>query len=80
MSLTSKDTDELNLWSEKPFWCQPWSIILTGILVIIISLIWPAIKWITLLLSIIIVLWWILFLWLAPNLYRAQIGNIDQDN
>ena len=62
----------LDFWGEKPFWCQPWSIILTGVSIIVISLLWPGIIWISALLTILIVLWWMLFLVIAPSLYRDQ--------
>ena len=77
MNKLSEDQIEINFWEEKPSWCQPWSIILTGLLVIILSIFWPSRTWLTLLLTIIIGLWWTLFLWLAPNLYRKEFENID---
>ena len=30
---TSDAPREGDLWSQKPWWCQPWSILLTGVLV-----------------------------------------------
>ena len=57
-----------NLWDYKPWWCQPWSIILTGIVIIAGS--WWLINnlFITILLSIIILVWWFYFLFLYPKL------------
>ena len=59
-------------WDLKPFWCQPWSIITFGSLVIIFS--WILFKQIliTLALVFIILLWWIVFLILAPNSYKLN--------
>ncbi len=59
-----------NFWDSKPYWCQPWSIIIFGVLV-------PVFSWelfnnliITSIITFIIFLWWIVFLILAPNLYQ----------
>ena len=61
---------EKKFWDLKPYWCQPWSIIGFGALVLIFSWIF----WENLIISIIVgffvVIWWILFLILAPNLYQ----------
>tara|TARA_Y100001968_G_C19333140_1_gene705369 strand:+ start:115 stop:333 length:219 start_codon:yes stop_codon:yes gene_type:complete len=59
-------------WDLKPFWCQPWSIITFGSLVIIFS--WILFKQIliTLALVFIILLWWIVFLILAPRTYQIN--------
>ncbi len=67
-----------DFWDEKPFWCQPWSILLTGIIVILISLWWPNRIWITSILSILILLWWILFLLIAPIAY-SNLNKTSKD-
>ena len=56
-------------WQEKPLWCQPWSIIIAGILIIGISYFWLHNYLITGLLSFLISIWWILFLFIAPKSY-----------
>ncbi|HBL12177.1 MAG TPA: hypothetical protein DD379_12350, partial [Cyanobacteria bacterium UBA11162] len=58
----------LNPWNYKPWWCQPWSIVLTGGAIITAS--WTVTKtiWITVGISIPILVWWIYFLWLWPRL------------
>tara|TARA_B100001029_G_C14945197_1_gene385517 strand:+ start:640 stop:858 length:219 start_codon:yes stop_codon:yes gene_type:complete len=63
-----------SFWDLKPFWCQPWSIISFGILVIIIS--WFVFNniIITSIACFLIITWWILFLVLAPNIYQ-EIPN-----
>ena len=57
-----------NFWDLKPNWCQPWSIISFGILVITFS--WNLLHnlIISLVLGFFITLWWILFLVIVPNL------------
>tara|TARA_B100000965_G_scaffold376844_1_gene370452 strand:+ start:1103 stop:1327 length:225 start_codon:yes stop_codon:yes gene_type:complete len=63
-------------WDSKPYWCQPWSIISFGILVLIFS--WEILNnlIITSVLGFFIIVWWILFLILAPNLY--EVTNDDE--
>ncbi|BAZ48027.1 hypothetical protein NIES4103_06320 [Nostoc sp. NIES-4103] len=58
----------LNPWAYKPWWCQPWSILLTG--VTLISGSWLLFKniWITILISIPILTWMGFFLLFWPQL------------
>ena len=58
-------------WDLKPYWCQPWSIISFGILVLSFSWILFNNLIISLIIGFIIIIWWILFLILAPNLYQG---------
>ena len=60
-----------SFWDAKPYWCQPWSIISFGILVLISS--WKIFDniVITSILGFFIFVWWIVFLILAPNTYQA---------
>lgn len=60
-----------SLWRLKPWWCQPWSILLTGCAV-------PAASWlllhrwlITVPLAGLVLLWWWLFLVVVPRSYAA---------
>ena len=59
-----------SFWDLKPFWCQPWSIIVFGILVLTLS--WKIFNniLITSILSFFIIIWWIVFLIIAPNSYQ----------
>ncbi|MDJ0902058.1 MAG: hypothetical protein QNJ55_24975 [Xenococcus sp. MO_188.B8] len=72
------ESNEFNLWNYKPWWCQPWSIILTGI--IIISGSWFIVKiiWLTILVTIPIVLWWFYFLIVYPKLAKEAYRNYRQ--
>ena len=58
-----------NYWNLKPYWCQPWSIITFGILVLIFS--WTFLKnfIITTIVGFFIIAWWALFLIIVPRLY-----------
>jgi len=64
-----------NVWDTKPVWCQPWTIVLTG--VIGISLSWLVIKS-TVVTGIVVVLvaaWWYLFLYTYPLAYTEMIAE-----
>ncbi|MEB3190520.1 MAG: DUF6737 family protein [Snowella sp.] len=65
-----------NPWQYKPWWCQPWTIILTGMGAIAVSWLLFQRLWLTLPLSFVIVIWWLYFLILWPRLlqqlYREQ--------
>ncbi|MFM7264299.1 MAG: DUF6737 family protein [Cyanobium sp.] len=60
-----------SLWSQKPWWCQPWSIVLTGVALVAGSLLWPGRWWLTLPLALAVLLWWWVFLVQVPAAYRA---------
>ncbi len=62
-----------SLWSHKPWWCQPWSILLTGVVVPVGSWLLLGRWWITAPLAGAVLLWWGLFLVLAPAAYRAGV-------
>ena len=70
-----------NFWDEKPWWCQPWSILLTGVAFVAVSWWWPNLLWFTVLIAIGVIGWWGLFLVLAPGIYRQQIQQqlLEQD-
>jgi len=59
-------------WSLKPWWCQPWSIVLTGVVITLGS--WQFLHrlWITLPITLAILAWWMLFLVLVPAAYKKQ--------
>ena len=61
-----------SFWDSKPYWCQPWSIISFGVLVLIFS--WKLFNNIlfTSIIGIFVFVWWILFLILAPNSYQVM--------
>jgi len=63
---------ELTLWALKPWWCQPWSIVLTGIAAIAGSWFLLGRLWITIPGAALVLLWWWLFLVLVPATYRAE--------
>jgi hypothetical protein len=61
-----------NLWEHKPWWCQPWTIILTGIIIIVGSWLLFQTIWLTVPVAILIVLWWTYFLVIVPRILANQ--------
>ena len=61
-----------SFWDSKPYWCQPWSIISFGVLVLIFSFKLLNNTIITSILGFFILVWWIVFLILAPNSYQVN--------
>jgi hypothetical protein len=65
-------TVSADLWQSKPWWCQPWTIILTGVLIVSVS--WLALHslWITIPIGVLIGVWWLYFLALVPRMVRQM--------
>jgi hypothetical protein len=65
----------LSFWAQKPWWCQPWSILLTGTLAILADgLAYQRLAvplWLTLPVLLLVLGWWFLFLVLVPSAYQA---------
>ena len=61
-----------SIWSLKPWWCQPWSILLTGVAVPVASWLLLQRLWITVPLALAVMIWWWLFLVLVPAAWRAE--------
>ena len=55
-------------WNYKPWWCQPWSILLTGVTLISGSWLLFNTIWLTILVSIPVVTWMVFFLLIWPRL------------
>ncbi len=68
-----------NPWNDKPWWCQPWSILLTGTSLIGGSWLGFHRLWLTGLISLPILVWMVFFLLLWPSLMRqAKADMISQ--
>ncbi len=67
------------VWKYKPWWCQPWSIILTGLTIITFSWLVLHNLIITILATIAITAWWVYFLIIYPKL-MAQVINDEINN
>ncbi|MCP9833284.1 MULTISPECIES: DUF6737 family protein [unclassified Cyanobium] len=65
-----------SVWELKPWWCQPWSILLTGLAIVGASWLVLQLWWITAGVSLVIGAWWLLFLVLMPAAWkRSQAGG-----
>jgi len=62
-----------SIWSHKPWWCQPWSILFTGCLAVAGS--WWLLQrwWISAPVALAVLLWWWLFLVVVPAAYKAEL-------
>ncbi|MDJ0713580.1 MAG: hypothetical protein QNJ54_05105 [Prochloraceae cyanobacterium] len=69
--------ESLNPWNYKPWWCQPWSIILVGIILPTGTWILTKIVWVTVVLSLAILAWWTYFLILWPRLIKNSTSLAD---
>jgi hypothetical protein len=66
-----------NVWNYKPWWCQPWSIILTGITLIGMSwLVWHTL-WLSIVVAAPIIVWWVYFLLLYPRITQKIMNKYD---
>ncbi|MEP0915680.1 hypothetical protein NC981_02545 [Leptolyngbya sp. DQ-M1] len=65
-----------NVWDYKPWWCQPWSILLTG--VGLISGSWLLLRsiWVTALVAIPVLTWMVFFLLIYP---KAVAKSLEQE-
>lgn len=62
----------MNPWTSKPWWCQPWSILLTGITLIAGS--WLLFKtiWLTVLIALPVLTWMGFFLLIWPQMLKQS--------
>jgi len=73
MAVDQQESDQLpRFWDHKPFWCQPWTIVLSGIGAVAGSWGLLARWWITAPLALLVLAWWWLFLILVPEAYQRQ--------
>ena len=72
----SVQAEKFNPWNYKPWWCQPWSILLTGITIISSSWLIFRTIWLTVIISIPILTWMGFFLIVWPKLMaESKISN-----
>lgn len=63
-----------SFWAHKPYWCQPWSILLTGTLFVLgARQLFHGNNIVTALAAVPILVWWYLFLVLVPANYRSFV-------
>ncbi|NJR40418.1 MAG: hypothetical protein HC781_18300 [Leptolyngbyaceae cyanobacterium CSU_1_4] len=71
-----------SVWHYKPWWCQPWSILLTGTTLISGSWVLLHTLWITLLVAVPILTWMIFFVGVYPRLFlqmQENSGNSENE-
>jgi hypothetical protein len=76
--MKNQNTDKFNVWNYKPWWCQPWSIILTGITIISGSWLLFHTLWLSIIVALPITAWWVYFLVLYPRMvgeYHSEINS-----
>ncbi len=80
MNRISKFFELGQFWNEKPFWCQPWSILVTGIILIYLFFsIVSNLIFRSLLISTVIT-WWFLFLIIIPKAYNEILEKKDDSD
>ncbi|MBW4515528.1 MAG: hypothetical protein KME11_09910 [Timaviella obliquedivisa GSE-PSE-MK23-08B] len=71
-----------SVWHYKPWWCQPWSILLTGTTLISGSWVLLHTLWVTLLMAVPILTWMIFFVGVYPRLFlqmQDKSGNLEDE-
>ncbi|GAB2220689.1 hypothetical protein Droror1_Dr00008356 [Drosera rotundifolia] len=64
-----------SVWDTKPSWCQPWTITLTGVLVVAFSWILMHSVVLTSIALSLICAWWYIFLYSYPKAYSEMIAE-----
>ncbi|XP_008809865.2 uncharacterized protein LOC103721442 [Phoenix dactylifera] len=64
-----------SVWDTKPSWCQPWTILLTGVMVVACSWIFLHSLIITAGVLSLICTWWYIFLYSYPKAYSDMIAE-----
>ncbi|NJL62721.1 MAG: hypothetical protein HC903_13925 [Methylacidiphilales bacterium] len=66
------ENKSINVWNYKPWWCQPWSILLTTIIIISASWLIFKIIWLTIIVAIPMLTWMIFFIFIYPKLIAGN--------
>jgi hypothetical protein len=69
------NTPPPSIWQHKPWWCQPWSILLTGITIISGSWLVFQRLWITALVAIPILAWMGFFILVYPKAMQSAASD-----
>jgi hypothetical protein len=69
--------EPINPWNYKPWWCQPWSILLTGTGLIAGSWWLGQRLWLTVLVAVPVLIWMGFFLLLWPGLVRKAWAELE---
>ncbi|MGL5080587.1 MAG: DUF6737 family protein [Microcoleaceae cyanobacterium] len=69
------EAQSFNPWNSKPWWCQPWSIILTGTTLILTSYFLFHRPWIVLIVALPILAWMGFFLIIWPEMMKQLMAG-----
>ncbi|NJL38990.1 MAG: hypothetical protein HC840_17175 [Leptolyngbyaceae cyanobacterium RM2_2_4] len=72
------DPKSLNVWDYKPWWCQPWSIVLTAVTLIGGSWLLLRLWWLTVLVAIPVLTWMVFFVLIYPKLITQSGVLLDE--
>ncbi|XP_020574745.1 uncharacterized protein LOC110020830 [Phalaenopsis equestris] len=64
-----------SVWDTKPYWCQPWTIVLTGAIVTLSSWLWLHSVVISIGILCLVSAWWYIFLYAYPKAYSNMIAE-----
>jgi hypothetical protein len=71
-------SQSISVWHYKPWWCQPWSIALTGVGIISGSWFLFQTIWITLLIAMPTLTWMLFFLVVYPrSVNRVEVNQVQ---
>ena len=73
--LREAGSGEVSMWSSKPPWCQPWTIVLTGASIVAAPTAVLHLKWLSALVALPIFAWWYVFLVIAPKQYSDYVES-----
>lgn len=73
--LREAGSGEVSMWSSKPPWCQPWTIVLTGASIVAAPTAVLHLKWLSALVALPIFAWWYVFLIIAPKQYSDYVES-----
>lgn len=68
----------LNVWHYKPWWCQPWSIVLTSAALIGGSWELSHRVWLALGVAVPVLTWMVYFVLIYPRMMRQMLSEADQ--
>lgn len=77
--MTESPSQPVSVWQLKPWWCQPWSILLTGCGAIAGSWLLFHRIWITGLVAVPLTVWMVYFVGIYPRLFAQHYGKSPTD-
>ncbi|CAL6441301.1 unnamed protein product [Bathycoccus prasinos] len=69
---SSSSSSASSVWSQKPFWCQPWTIVLFGVFCVSLPTLAFDWKFVSVAVAVPISAWWYVFLVLYPKSYASS--------